>query len=106
MLEEKETIEKKKFGTEELMVKLSGRIDVTSTPEIEQEINSELDSISYLTIDMGDVNYISSVGLRALLSFQKKITPKGQMRIVNVKSEVLEIFKMVGFDKVLNIDID
>ena len=99
-------IEKKKFGTEELMVKLSGRIDVTSTPEIEQEINSELDSISYLTIDMGDVNYISSVGLRALLSFQKKITPKGQMRIVNVKSEVLEIFKMVGFDKVLNIDID
>ena len=96
-------IEKKKFSTEELLVKLSGRIDVTSTPEIEQEINSELDSISYLTIDMGDVNYISSVGLRALLSFQKKIASKGQMRIVNVKQEVLEIFKMVGFDKVLNI---
>ncbi len=97
-------IEKKKFGTEELLVKLSGRIDVTSTPEIEQEVNSELDSISYLTIDMGDVNYISSVGLRAFLSFQKKITPNGQMRIVNIKPEVLEIFKMVGFDKVLNIN--
>ncbi len=97
-------IEKKKFGTEELLVKLSGRIDVTSTPEIEQEVNSELDSISYLTIDMSDVNYISSVGLRAFLSFQKKITTNGQMRIVNIKPEVLEIFKMVGFDKVLNIN--
>lgn len=97
-------IEKKKFGTEELLVKLSGRIDVTSTPEIEQEVNSELDSISYLTIDMSDVNYISSVGLRAFLSFQKKIAPNGQMRIVNIKPEVLEIFKMVGFDKVLNIN--
>ncbi len=98
------SIEKKKFGTEELLVKLSGRIDVTSTPEIEQEVNSEIDGLSYLTIDMSEVDYISSVGLRALLSFQKKIAPKGEMRVTNVKSEVLEIFKMVGFDKVLNID--
>ena len=98
------SIEKKKFSTNELLVKLSGRIDVASTPEIEQEVNSEIDSISYLTIDMSEVNYISSVGLRALLSFQKKISSKGEMRITNVKPEVLEIFKMVGFDKVLNID--
>ena len=62
------SIEKKKFSTDELLVKLSGRIDVTSTPEIEQEVNSEIDNISYLTIDMSEVNYISSVGLRAFLS--------------------------------------
>ena len=98
------SIEKKKFSTEELLVKLSGRIDVTTTPEIEQEVNSEIDNISYLTIDMSEVNYISSVGLRAFLSFQKKLASKGEMRITNVKPEVLEIFKMVGFDKVLNID--
>ena len=97
-------IEKKKFGTSELLVKLSGRIDITSTPELEQEVNSEIDSISYLTIDMSEVGYISSVGLRALLSFQKKLDSKGQMRITNVKPDVLEIFKMVGFDKILNID--
>ena len=97
-------IEKKKFSTNELLIKLSGRIDVTSTPELENTVNSEIDSISYLTIDMSEVDYISSVGLRALLSFQKKISSNGEMRIVNVKPEVLEIFKMVGFDKVLNID--
>ena len=99
-------IEKKKFSTNELLVKLSGRIDVTSTPELENTVNSEIDSISYLTIDMSEVDYISSVGLRALLSFQKKLNSKGEMRIVNVKPEVLEIFKMVGFDKVLNIDVN
>ncbi len=98
------SIEKKKFSTNEFLVKPLDRIDVTSTPELEQEVNSEIDSISYLTIDMSEVNYISSIGLRALLSFQKKISEKGEMRIVNVKPEVLEIFKMVGFDKVLNID--
>lgn len=97
-------IETKKFSTDELLIKLSGRIDVTSTPEIEREINSQIESISYLTIDMSEVDYISSIGLRAFLSFQKKMSSKGEMRIVNVKPEVLEIFKMVGFDKVLNIE--
>jgi len=97
-------IEKKKFGANELYVKPIGRIDITSTPELENEVNSEIDTISYLTIDMSEVDYISSVGLRALLSFQKQLSQKGQMKIVNVKSEVLKIFEMVGFDKVLNIE--
>ena len=98
------SIEKKKFSTNELLVKPIGRIDVTSTPELENVVNSEIDSISYLTVDMSEVDYISSVGLRALLSFQKKLDSKGEMRVVNIKPEVLEIFKMVGFDKVLNIE--
>ena len=97
------SIEKKKFGTSELFIKPIGRIDISSTPELEQEVNSEINDISYLTIDMSEVDYISSVGLRALLSFQKQISQRGEMKIVNVKSEVFEIFKMVGFDKVLNI---
>ena len=61
-------IEKKKFGTNELFIKPIGRIDVTSTPELENEVNSEINNITYLTIDMSEVDYISSVGLRALLS--------------------------------------
>lgn len=96
-------IEKKKFGTNELFVKPIGRIDVTSTPELENEVNSEINNITYLTIDMSEVDYISSVGLRALLSFQKQISSRGEMKVVNVKPEVLTIFTMVGFDKVLNI---
>ncbi len=97
------SIEKKKFSTNELLVKPIGRIDINLTPELEKEVNSEIESISYLTIDMSEVDYISSVGLRALLSFQKQISSRGEMKIVDVKPEVLEIFKMVGFDRVLNI---
>ncbi len=96
-------IEKKKFGTNELFIKPIGRIDVTSTPELEREVNSEINDITYLTVDMSEVDYISSIGLRALLSFQKQLASRGEMKVVNVKPEVLEIFTMVGFDKVLNI---
>ena len=96
-------IEKKKFSTNELLIKPIGRIDINLTPELEQEVNSEIDNISYLTVDMSEVDYISSAGLRAFLSFQKKLSSKGEMKIVNIKPEVLEIFKMVGFDKVLNL---
>ena len=96
-------IEKKKFGDSELLVKPIGRIDVVLTPELESEVNAEINNIAYLTIDMSEVDYISSVGLRALLSFQKQLASKGEMKIANVKPQVLEIFKMVGFDKVLNI---
>ena len=96
-------IEKKKIGTNELIVKPIGRIDITSTSKLEEEVNSELENITYLTIDMSDVDYISSIGLRALLSFQKELASRGEMKIVNVKPAVYEIFKMVGFHKILNI---
>jgi len=98
------SIEKKRFSTNELLIKPASRIDINSTPELEQAVNEEIDNISYLTIDMSEVSYISSVGLRAFLSFQKKLSQKGEMKIVNIKPEVLEIFKMVGFDRVLNIE--
>ena len=74
--------------------------------EKEQQFNSisHDDHFLYLTVDMSEVDYISSVGLRALLSFQKQLSSKGEVKIVNIKPEVLEIFKMVGFDKVLNLE--
>jgi len=98
------SIEKKKFASGEMLIKPIGKIDVTNAIEFEQEVNAEIDNITYLTIDLSEVNYISSMGLRAFLSFQKKLQSKDKMRIINVQSEVLEIFKMVGFDKVLNIE--
>ena len=98
------SIEKKKFASGEMLIKPIGKIDVTNAAEFEKEVNEEIDNIAYLTIDLSEVNYISSVGLRAFLSFQKKLQSQDKMRIINVQSEVLEIFKMVGFDKVLNIE--
>lgn len=97
------SIEKKKFATGEMIIKPIGKIDVSLAPEMEKEVNAEIDNITYLTIDLSEVNYISSIGLRAFLSFQKKLQSKDKMVITNVKPDVLEIFKMVGFDKVLNI---
>ena len=97
------TIEKKKFGNSELMVKPIGRIDVSLAPELEKEVNADIDNITYLTVDLAEVNYISSIGLRALLSFQKKMSSKGSMKVINVKPDVLETFKMTGFDKILEI---
>ena len=97
------SIEKKKFPNGEMLIKPVGRIDVSLAPELEKEVNAEIDDIKYLTVDLSEVNYISSIGLRAFLSFQKKIQPKGRMKIINVKPEVLEVFKMVGFDKILDI---
>ncbi len=98
------SIEKKKFASGEILIKPIGKIDVTNTSELEKEVNAEIDNITYLTIDLSEVNYISSIGLRAFLAFQKKLQSKDKMIIINVKPEVLEIFKMVGFDKVLNIE--
>ena len=95
--------EKKNFGDSEFWIKPIGRIDLDTTPELEKEVNEQIDNIKYLTVDFAEVNYISSMGLRALLAFQKKIMAKGEMKIVNVKPEVLEVVKMVGFDKILNI---
>ena len=96
-------IEKKKFDTSELMVKPIGRLDINLSPDLEKEGYEEIDNISYLTVDLSEVSYISSAGLRVLLAFQKRISSHGEMKVANVKPEVLEIFKMVGFDKVLNI---
>ena len=98
------SIEKKKFPNGEMVIKPNEKIDVTNTAELEKEVNDEIDNITYLTIDLSEVNYISSIGLRAFLAFQKKLQSKDKMRIINVKHEVLEVFKMVGFDKVLNIE--
>ena len=97
------SIEKKMFGTSEMLVKPIGRIDITSAPQLENEVNADIDHITYLTIDLSETDYISSIGLRALLAFQKRMQMKGSMKIINVKPEVLETFKMVGFDKVLDI---
>ena len=98
------SIEKKKFASGEMLIRPIGKVDITNVAELEKEVNEEINNITYLTIDLSEVNYISSVGLRAFLSFQKKLQSKDKMRITNIKPEVLEIFKMVGFDSVLNIE--
>ena len=98
------TVEKKLFASNnELYVKPTERIDVNTVVELENEVNAHINNIQYLTLDFSNVHYISSIGLRTIMLFQKKIGTKGKMTITNVKPEIMEIFKIAGFDNFLNI---
>ncbi len=80
------------------------KIDTNTAPEIDKEITSSLDGITNLVLDMKDLNYISSSGLRVLLSAHKTMLRKGSMVIKNVGSRVMEVFEITGFDCILNIE--
>lgn len=83
---------------------VEGRIDTITSQILDKQINDELGKFTSLTIDFSDVEYISSAGLRVLISAQKKLDGDASMRIVNVGDVVNEIFTMSGFDKILKIE--
>ena len=83
---------------------LSGRVDTTTAPELEKEIKSSLDGVTSLTLDMKDLVYISSAGLRVLLSAQKTMNKQGKMTVRNANETVMEIFEVTGFSDILTIE--
>ena len=80
-------------------IKLVGRLDTTTAPDLENEIkNSLTDEIKELTIDLEQLDYISSAGLRVLLFAQKTVNSfDGKMMVKNVKPEIMEVFEITGF---------
>ena len=86
-----------------MMLKLSGRLDTTTSPELEQELNASLDGIEDLRLDFSDLEYISSAGLRVLLAAQKKMNKQGAMSISGVNDTIAEIFEITGFSDILTI---
>ena len=96
-------ITKKNDGAELTML-LSGRLDTVTAPELEQELKKSLDEVTDLVLDMEDLEYISSAGLRVLLSAQKKMTKQGSMKLVHVNTTILEIFEVTGFTDILTIE--
>ncbi|WP_330366885.1 anti-sigma factor antagonist [Butyrivibrio sp. WCD3002] len=80
-----------------LTISLEGRLDTTTAPGLEEEINGSLENIEELTFDFAKLEYISSAGLRVLLSAQKKMNKQGKMVVKNVSEEVSEIFEVTGF---------
>ena len=97
------SIEKSANATE-LNVKLTGRLDTTTSPELEKELKASLDGITALIIDMTGLEYISSAGLRVLLSAQKSMNRQGEMRIKHVNETIMEIFEVTGFTDILTIE--
>ena len=86
-----------------LTVELIGEVDSMNTPEIEAKLLEETKGITELIFDLKDLEYISSAGLRVLLTMQKQMKSQGSMVIKNTNEEVMEIFKVTGFVRLLNL---
>lgn len=89
---------------EKLTIALIGSLDTNTSPDFEKVLKDGLDGVSELILDLKDLDYISSTGLRVVLSAQKTINGKGKMVIKNVKKEVLNIFEITGFVDILDIE--
>ena len=87
-----------------LEIALAGRLDTMTAPELEAELNKDLGGADSLTLDFGKLDYISSAGLRVLLTAHKAMAAKGGMKICNVNEVVQEVFEVTGFADILTIE--
>lgn len=87
------------------IIRLDGRLDATSVPQVEEFLNVEINGKSLIVvIDFSKVDYLSSAGMRLLLSCSKRMRGKnGELRIHSIQDDVKEIIQMAGFEKVLSI---
>jgi anti-sigma B factor antagonist len=96
-------IQKNKNGTD-FAIALEGRLDTTTAPQLEKELKDDIDGVSELSFDFSKLEYISSAGLRVLLSAQKIMNKQGHMVIRNVNDDIMEIFEVTGFSDILDIE--
>ena len=93
----------KQANGDSLTIALDGRLDTTTSPQLEAEITNSLSGVKNLAIDMGKLVYVSSAGLRVLLKAQKIMNKQGSMVIRNVCDEIKEIFEVTGFSDILTV---
>lgn len=89
-----------------LTVYLIGRLDAVTALELDKTLGAQLDGVTDLTVDLGELEYISSAGLRTLLKLQKRMDRQGAMRIRNIRENVREVLDMTGFADFLTIAED
>ena len=94
----------KKIENGNVTLTITGRLDTTSAPELEKTLDTILDGTKELVFDLTGLEYISSAGLRVLLSAQKSMNKQGTMKLVNVNEVVMEVFEITGFVDVLTIE--
>lgn len=87
-----------------LTMKVSGRLDTMTAPQLENEITGHLDGITEFIMDFSDLEYISSAGLRVLLVTTKMMKGKGRFVIRNINETVKEIFEVTEFMDILNVE--
>ena len=97
------TIEKK-LGSESVTLKVSGRLDTQTAPELEKEIDTVLTGLKELVFDMSNLEYVSSAGLRVILKAQKAMNAQGTMKLTGVNESIMEVFDITGFLDILTIE--
>jgi anti-sigma B factor antagonist len=97
------TIEIKR-NSDATIIEIAGRLDTTTAPALDKTIIENIDAAENLVLDVKGLEYISSAGLRVLLSAQKRMQKVGSMRLINVCEEVMDVFEMTGFADILTID--
>ena len=97
------TITKNQNGSH-LDLALEGRLDTTTAPQLEAELKQSVNGVTELALDFAGLEYLSSAGLRVLLSAQKVMNKQGTMVIKNVNETIMEIFEVTGFSDILTIE--
>lgn len=87
-----------------LTLQLEGRLDTTTSPQLEAELSASLDGVKQLTLDLQQLAYLSSAGLRVILGAQKRMNKQGQMIVRHVNETIMEVFEVTGFVDILTIE--
>lgn len=87
-----------------LIINLEGRLDTNTAPQLEDTINQQIENITELLLNLKNLEYISSAGLRVILSAQKIMNKQGKMKIINANDNVMEVFDMTGFLDILDVE--
>ena len=87
-----------------VLISLEGRLDTTTAPDLEKELKGSFDGTASLTLDLEKLEYISSAGLRVLLAAQKMMNQQGEMKVVHVSGNIMEVFEITGFSDILTIE--
>ena len=87
-----------------LTLRIQGRLDTTTAPQLETELKASVEGVTALVLDLAELAYISSAGLRVVLMAQKIMHKQGTMVVRNVDPNVLEVFEVTGFSDILTIE--
>ena len=87
-----------------LTLQLEGRLDTTTSPQLEAELSASLDGVKQMTLDLQQLAYLSSAGLRVILGAQKRMNKQGQMVVRHVNETIMEVFEVTGFVDILTIE--
>ena len=96
-------IEKLSTGTG-ITLKIIGRLDTTTAPELEATVDGCIAGLKGLVMDCSELEYVSSAGLRVILKAQKLMNAQGTMKVMNVNETIMEVFEITGFADILNIE--